>query len=1021
MLYAGPPAYAGCAMGNGAEQGSAARMSESVTPSMQSTLDQSEGRSEAAASRVERRCAIALAGIALLTLFIWKLSPALAALPDDMGLMHPSTALGMLLAALAIECSGPTAPAWRSRVMHVCAGFVVLLALFSLSEVSSAGHRSLGDWWVPGHSAMSPQSGAGLLLLGLTLPLTRIYRGPLSVAADVLTLLLVDFMLVMLMGYVFSISSLFGEVGGIRIPPPSFLCFLVGTAVVIQRRGHGGMLAVLRGDRIGSRIVRVAIPLALALPLLLSLVRAYVVSTGLLSAVYASAASISFICLCVTLLTLLMGWRINGLERDVRELMQKHSDAQLQESERRYMDLVEQSISGFVVRRADGQLILVNEAYRKMTGYSREELLSLKAKDLVVDQGVIVRVQKLQPGESTHIETFLKRKDGSLLEVEYVTQKLQDGNLQTVILDISHRKQLQKQRDESERRYGELVDQALEGIMVRRPNGSIVFVNDTFCRMLDLPRERLLQLNIKDLVHPDDAETIEQIQQLGHGGHLRLNKRMLRKDGRVIYVAVSAKRLRNGDIQTTVQDVSELRHAELRFRTMVEGAPNAMIMADEGGRITLANPQAEKLFGYGSGELMGRSVDALVPLRFRDAHLARRASFAGEQRARNMGVGRDLYGLRKDGSEVPVEIGLNPITSGDQRLVLASIIDITERKRLEQSQRESEQRYQDLVEQAADAIWLRAADGRMVFVNDAACRLLGYTREELLESRADQLVHASDPGTSSTLDALRPLETLRIERFVRHKDGHPVPVEASCHRLTDGSMQVISHDITERRRSAAELQEMSRRLGAAQETERRAIARELHDEVGQSLTATRINLRDLGQQAVDSPLQQRLADTEGIIAELLGKVRQMSLDLHPSVLDDLGLVPALRWCVRTRTTGSPMQVEMDLPEDLPRFDDMAEITLFRVFQEALSNALKHAEAPHLQVSLHYGDGRLDLSLKDDGKGFDAEAARRAALSGKSLGVLGMQERVRLAGGEFMMESAPGKGAEVRVSLPGEER
>lgn len=875
-------------------------MSESVTPSMHSTLDQSEGRFEAGASRVERGCAIALAGIALLTLLAWKLSPALAALPAGWGLMHATTALCMLLVAVAIECSVPAASAWRIHVMQACAGLVAVIALLTLSAAFRGGHVPLDDWWVAGHSAMSPQSAVGLLLLGLALPLTRIYHGPLSIAADVLALLQANFLLVMLMGYVFSTSSLFGEVSGIRIPPPSFLCFLICTALVIQRRGYGGMLAVLRGDRIGSRIVRVAIPLALALPLMLSLVRAYVVSTGLLSAAYASAASISFICLCVTLLALLMGWRINGLERDVRDLMKRHSDAQLQESERRYMGLVEQSISGFVVRRADGQLILINEAYRKMTGYSREELLTLKAKDLVVDQGVITRVQKLQPGDSTHIETFLKRKDGSLLEVEYVTQKLQDGNLQTVILDISHRKQLQKQRDESERRYGELVDQALEGIMVRRPDGGIVFVNETFCRMLGYPREDLQRLNIKDLVHPDDAETIEQIRQLGHGGHLRLHKRMLRRDGGVIYVEVSAKRLRNGDIQTTVQD-------------------------------------------------------------FTDKHAA------------------------------------------------------------EQARVESEQRYQNLVEQAADAIWLRTADGRMVFVNDAGCQLLGYTREELLQSSAAELIHDTDPGTAGRIDELKPLEILRLERVMRHKDGHPIPVEASCHRLADGSMQVISHDITERKQSVEELQELSRRLGEAQETERRAIARELHDEVGQALTATRINLRDLSQQAVDSPLQQRLADTEEIIAELLGKVRQMSLDLHPSVLDDLGLVPALRWCVRTRASGSPMQVNLDLPEDLPRFSEMVEITLFRVFQEALSNALKHAEAPHLEVSLRYRGGRLDLALKDDGKGFDAEAARRAALSGKSLGVLGMQERVRLAGGEFIMDSAPGKGALVRVSLPGEER
>jgi PAS domain S-box-containing protein len=847
-----------------------------------------ETRTQTNLRRAESMLLAVAATLAAVTLLLW--SPPLAVqLPPAWVLMHPLSAAGMLVAAAALWISGHSDASWRRYAVFAGAGLLLVLGILGLS-----GQLPGGD------EAMSPSSGLGFSLLGLLLPVSRVYRGLGRTVADVLTLGLALFELVMLMGYLFASSSDFGETSAIRIPLTSFACFFLLTAVMIMRRSGGGMLAVLRGDRIGSRIVRVAIPLALALPLVLSLVRAYVVSSGLLSPAYASAASISFICLCVTLLALLMGWRINRLEQEVRELLQRQADAKLEESEQRYTDLVEQSISGFVVRRPDGQLALVNEAYRKMTGYSREELLNLKARDLVVDQGVIERVQRLQLGESTHIETFLKRKDGSLLEVEYVTQKMRNGNLQSVLLDISHRKQLQKQRDESERRYAELVEQAQEGIMVRRPNGDIVFVNETFCRMLDYRPEEMTRFNVREIVHPEDVETIQQIQQLGHGGHLRLEKRMLRKGGAVIFVEVSAKRLRNGDIQTTVQDVTEQLIAE-------------------------------------------------------------------------------------------------------------------------QARAESEQRYQDLVEQAADAIWLRSVDGRMLFVNGAGCELLGYTRDELLQSTSRQLIHASDPDTFRWLDELKPLGTLRIERVMRHRDGHPIPVEASAHRLPDGSLQVISHDISERKRIEEELRNMSRRLGEAQETERRSIARELHDEVGQSLTATRINLRDLEQDAQGGPFAQRLTDASNIISDLLSKVRQMSLDLHPSVLDDLGLAAALRWCVRTRTTGSKLDVRLDLPDELPRFDEMAEITLFRIFQESLSNALRHAQAKHLDAQLRHSDGRLLLTVKDDGRGFDAEAARRTALSGKSLGLLGMQERARLAGGELTLTSAPGRGTEVSVSLPADER
>ena len=847
-------------------EGNPQPMPYSVVSSMDPTPETPTAQVPDTARRAER---LLLSAVVVLAVLGWFPSPIL--------LMHPASAAAMLLAAATLWVSASEDRPWSRYALLVGAIGVVALGLLGY----------LSATW------MDPQAGLGLILLGLLLPVSRAYQGVARIAADLLMLAFGIFVLVILMGALFALSKAFGEVSAIRVAPLVLPCFLLFAAVMVLHRSRGGLLAVLRGEGIGSRIVRIAIPLALAMPLLLSLLRSYVVSTGLLSLAYASAAAICCICLCVTLLILLMGWRINRLEHEVRTLLQKRSDERLQESEQRYMELVEQSISGFVVRRPDGRLILVNEAYRKMTGYSREELLRLSARDLVVDQGVLERVRKLQPGESTHIETFLRRKDGSLLEVEYVTQRTRDGNLQSVLLDVSHRKLLQKQRDESERRYAELVEQAQEGISVRRPGGEFVFVNNTFCTMLGYSREELLRLSVRDVVHPDDSETLLKVQQLGYGGHLRLQKRMVRKDGAVLHVEVSAKRLRGGDIQSTVQDVTERKLAQ--------------------------------------------------------------------------------------------------------------------------------QRYENLVEQAVDAIWLRSADGRMLFVNDAGCRLLGYSREELLGSTSSELLHTSDAHTSALIDTLRPLEILRIERIMRHKDAHPIPVEASIHRLADGSVQVISHDITERKRIEEELRQMSQRLGEAQETERRVIARELHDEVGQALTATRINLEDLKQQVGDSPLASRLAASEAVVAELLSKVRQMSLDLHPSVLDDLGLAPALRWCVRTRTVGSELKVAMDLPDDMPRLDDMAEIALFRVFQEMLSNVLKHAGAAHLRVRLEYTGGRLVMSAQDDGKGFDTEAARQRALSGKSLGLLGMQERARLAGGELILESAPGQGALVRVSLPAQAR
>lgn len=877
---------------------------------MDSMPETPEARTQAVLSRAELMLLTAVATLAAVDLLLW-FTPLATRLPPAWTLMRPLSAACMLLAVATLWLSGAQDSARRRQVALLGSGLLVLGGMLGMA----------GE--LPGSTVlMSPQTGMGLMLIGLLLPVSRVYRGPGRMAGDLLILAFAIFALVMLMGALFALSSSFGDVSAIRIPLPTLACFLMLVAIMVIRRSGGGILAVLRGDRIGSRIVRVAIPLALTLPLALSLVRSYAVSSGLMSPAYASAASISFICLCVTLLALLMGWRINRLEREVRELLQRRSDAQLQESEQRYTDAIEQSINGFVIRRADGQLILVNEAYRRMTGYDRDELLRLKARDLVVDQGVIERVQRLKPGESAHIETLLRRKDGTLLEVQYVTQRLKNGDLQSFLLDVSDRKRLQKAHSESEQRYAELVEQALEGITVRRPNGRYAFVNDTFCRMLGYSSEELLQLRVQDVVHPDDAATILEVQQLGHGGHVRINKRMLRKDGSVIHVEVSAKRLRNGDIQSTVQDVTErkraadmARAAEHRYETAVNALAEGVAVLDREGRVIAFNKSAIKILAMTQDQFTGRMVQD-----------------------------PDWQLQREDGTPFPMQE--HPVV-----ITLST----------------------------------------------------GQDRDDVI------LVAALPDGSRRVL-------TVSSRGLDPDQDGKPTSVLASFRDITQQR-----HHEQKLRDYAEELRRASQRILEAQESERRSIAQDLHDEVGQALTATRINLKDLQQNAGDAELAGRLGDSEAVVAELLAKVRQMSLDLHPSVLDDLGLGPALRWCIRTRTVGSELKVSLDLPDELPRFDDMAEITLFRVFQETLSNVLKHAGATQLQVHLEYAGDRLVMTAKDDGKGFDAKAARREALSGKSLGLLGMQERARLAGGDLTLDSSPGKGAEVRVTLPAQAR
>jgi signal transduction histidine kinase len=215
-------------------------------------------------------------------------------------------------------------------------------------------------------------------------------------------------------------------------------------------------------------------------------------------------------------------------------------------------------------------------------------------------------------------------------------------------------------------------------------------------------------------------------------------------------------------------------------------------------------------------------------------------------------------------------------------------------------------------------------------------------------------------------------------------------------------------------------QRLARQLLLAQEGERRRLARELHDEIGQALTAVKLNLEALGR-TLDSTPTEPLKDSLALVEHALQQVRGMSLDLRPSMLDDLGLAAALRWHLDRQAQRGGLTLEFSAsPVDL-RVPTLLEITCFRVAQEAMTNVLRHAGARSVRVRIWLEQDALQLRMHDDGAGFDIAAARRRAAEGGSLGLLGMQERVVLVGGKLDITSTAGAGTVLHVRLPVSER
>jgi PAS domain S-box-containing protein len=336
-----------------------------------------------------------------------------------------------------------------------------------------------------------------------------------------------------------------------------------------------------------------------------------------------------------------------------------------------------------------------------------------------------------------------------------------------------------------------------------------------------------------------------------------------------------------------------------------------------------------------------------------------------------------------------------------------------------------------IVESSDDAIIGKDLNGRIISWNPAAERLFGYRAAEAI-GQPINLIIPPDLQTEELiiLDRLRhgePIDHFETVRVAR--DGRRIPVSLTISTIRDAAGAIvgaskIARDITERNEAEAkrrdqdrELLVLTRRLVWAQETERRNIARELHDEIGQSLTLTEMNLQALLALPGNPAMASRLGESLQVVGRVREQVHDLSLNLRPSMLDDLGLEATLRWCAKRQAALVGAQLELRVAPLQHRLDPIIETECFRIAQEALSNVVRHAQARTVTVELTRNDEQLHLSVRDDGIGFDVAGVREQALRGISLGLLSMEERATRAGGGLRYHALPGQGAEVHAWFP----
>jgi PAS domain S-box-containing protein len=474
-------------------------------------------------------------------------------------------------------------------------------------------------------------------------------------------------------------------------------------------------------------------------------------------------------------------------------------------------------------------------------------------------------------------------------------------------------------------------------------------------------------------------------------------------------------------------DITERQHAEKAlheseevFRQLAENIREVFWVVDpEAHRIVYVGPAYEEVWGRSCRSLYEQPLSWMDSIAPED----RQRVLAAFQRQAQGSETREEYRIaRADGSVRWIWDRAFPIRDEQGRVwrVAGIAEDITERKQAEAGLRESEERLQRFFEAAFEGIAIHE-DGIILDANQSLAAMFGYPLIEIIGK------HILDLGAPESHAAVRsrlasgedaPYEATGLRKdsstFPGELCGKPIPYHGRTVRVT------AVRDISERKRSEAKLQEfaqrlqaLSRRLLEVQELERRHLARELHDEIGQTLTGLKLTL-EMARRLQPGELHASLAEAQALMKDLTTRVRDLSLRLRPTMLDDLGLRPALLWHFERYTAQTKVQVVFEQSGLDRRFAPAVETAAYRIVQEALTNVARHAGAGEVTVRIWLDQELLCLQIEDPGIGFDPDGVRAA---GTSSGLSGMQERAKLLGGRLTVDSGCGAGTRLTAELP----
>lgn len=464
-----------------------------------------------------------------------------------------------------------------------------------------------------------------------------------------------------------------------------------------------------------------------------------------------------------------------------------------------------------------------------------------------------------------------------------------------------------------------------------------------------------------------------------------------------------------------------------RFEKVFLGAPEAMSISElESGRLVLVNEAFCRTFERTREELVGRSSLELGPW----ADAAARDAIVAALRAGQVVQGMDGQTRARSGELRHVLYSAEAIEFGGERCLLLMFSDVTERRRAEAQLHAEEARLRTVAEHSPVGIYMANAKGERIYRNRALQSITGLNLQDVQNEGWLGIVHDDDRErvrAAWRAFVARDHAEYDVEHCIVTRSRGERQVRVRAVPIHDGTRLIgftgTLEDITDRKRMEQDLRAANRRLRAlsmrlldVQEQERAAIARELHDEIGQTLTAAKLQSQALVRE-LDAASAAKAARGVAMLDQVLARTRDLALAMRPPQLDHLGLVATLRDALNRIADAAGVEASLAADPERIELERGLAIAVFRVAQEALTNAVRHASPRRIAVELRARGDELLLAVSDDGRGYELEAARERAIRGGSMGLFGMEERVALAGGRLLIVTRPGQGTRVQAIFP----